>query len=316
MVKIHVRGMIGSISLIDQYQAINNIALWMLMSNRVSKEYQAIADRKGEQYMDNKKRYNIDSAKKWLNQKDQAFCTLIACLNVLNVCNTENDPFYKINYGMTKDLSQEFAKDAFIIDVPGTGQMSIHFGNAARLNRNLRNIDNLTETILELQKESLIKKKVELGMSRRDAELSVSGEIKRKRKIPQYTGRLYETSSAIPLELNTVNQQAVTKHYFKESWNPQYDEIDRFVQESGYNPREIHYWAVKSEWNGELIRYVDGLLEKIIKSEEKTENQKMTEDQVTILGKSAVMQTTPEERFEIMNQRIEMTENQQTSPDL
>lgn len=42
----------------------------------------------------------------------------------------------------------------------------------------------------------------------------------------------------------------------------------------------------------------------------------MTEDQVTILGKSAVMQTTPEERFEIMNQRIEMTENQQTSPDL
>ena len=58
------------------------------------------------------------------------------------------------------------------------------------------------------------------------------------------------------------------------------------------------------------------ILEKIIKSEEKTENQKMTEDQVTILGKSAVMQTTPEERFEIMNQRIEMTENQQTSPDL
>ena len=47
MVKIHVRGMIGSISLIDQYQAINDIALWMLMSNRVSKEYQAIADRKG-----------------------------------------------------------------------------------------------------------------------------------------------------------------------------------------------------------------------------------------------------------------------------
>ena len=57
--------MIGSISLIDQYQAINDIALWMLMSNRVSKEYQAIADRKGEQYMDNKKRYNRDSAKKW-----------------------------------------------------------------------------------------------------------------------------------------------------------------------------------------------------------------------------------------------------------
>ena len=50
--------------------------------------------------------------------------------------------------------------------------------------------------------------------------------------------------------------------------------------------------------------------------EKSTDNIYLNEDQVTILGKSAVMQTTPEERFEIMNQRIEMTENQQTSPDL
>lgn len=74
-----------------------------------------------------------------------------------------------------------------------------------------------------------------------------------------------------------------------------------------YNPREIHYLAVKFGWNAEKIQFADRLSKIRTERENNPEyikiqkvqaliKKKMSEKQVELAGKKAVIYTTPEER--------------------
>ena len=298
-------GRLGSIEDLEtQYDSIKDIAMWMLMSNRISKKYKRRAELNGEGERQ-EEGANTNAYKIWLSRKNIAFCALITCLNVLNFDNSEDNPRFKINYGMKKDLSkEEGTQDAFIIDVPYTGQISIHLGSEKNLNENLRIIKLATKTALRLKaKNKLIsqvaerkKQKIKNGLSEEEAHNQVKEELnaeykKEKNKImsivdigidiPEYEGRLLETSSAIPLEMGTSdkNIQAIYNN-FKASSSPTNNEIAQFINEVNddgtykYNPREIHYLAVKLGWNADQIKFADRVSKSV---QDRSRNHKLNE---------------------------------------
>ena len=99
--------------------------------------------------------------------------------------------------------------------------------------------------------------------------------------IPEYEGRLLETSSAIPLEMGTSdkNIQAIYNN-FKASSSPTNNEIAQFINEVNddgtykYNPREIHYLAVKLGWNADQIKFADRVSKSV---QDRSRNHKLNE---------------------------------------
>ena len=326
------KGEIGCSEEIDaQMEAIRDAALLMLMSNRVAKKLYDMCDKTEEKP---KKEELRRKAGKWLGNKNRAFQSLVTCINILNYDNVENNPQYKINYGMKKDKE---GNDTFIIDVPYTGQICIHMGSKENFENNLQKINMATKSALESRiKSKMLEKEKELydkknadGMSENEAKIYAENEIKKRyrseiskmiakidgvKNIEDYNGELFEASSAIPLEMKIleISEMSEIMSKFKDLENPTAGEIAGFINEKNrsrfkYNPREIHYLAVKFGWNAEKIQLADRLSKIRTERENNPEyikiqkvqalrKKKMSEKQVELAGKKAVIYTTPEER--------------------
>ena len=339
-----------------QRQLISEIAIWMLMSNRNAKACDGFAEKckskseefesifyetkdpedmkKSGKFYENYGRF-LDEARDWIQLKNIAFCTLCACLNVLNYNNVNNNRRLDINYGMIIDPSQEYAKDAFVIDVPLFGQMCIHLGSECNLKRNIQTINKKTRSILEHQierqlneqRQERIKNKIDEGLSEEEAILQVESEIKDELKeakqdikskfaddascIPEYQGKLFETSSAIPLRMRKDDPRIQdiksvgslpTKSNVEKLLNMK-DENGEFL----YNPRETHYLAVKFGWSKSAVQYADNLADHLHNKKSTPELQDIqdgiSEVQAIEICQSSVLSTTAEERQNVKSQQ-------------
>lgn len=330
-------GEIGSIEEMEaQMEAIRDSALLMLMSNRVSKQLNWLINNTdhGE--------FNADAYRRdagvWLRNKDIAFQSLITCLNILNYDNTEDNPDYKINYGMGKDTSKSSEKqDIFIIDVPYVGQICIHMGDRTNYEINLKKINIATKNALKLriraklleEEKKLCGEKIAEGMSEDEAKLYARNMLKGRyeqeisrmeakidsvRNIHDYNGKLFEISSAIPIEMkfSEIKGMKEISEKFNDLEHPTGSEIFEFVNginsvdNKGYNPREIHFLAIKLGWGAGKIQVADKLSDLAynksqnnLRDDFKRDRKRLSGNHVKIMGKSAVISTTPEERVAV-----------------
>ena len=330
-------GEIGSIEEMEaQMEAIRDSALLMLISNRVSKRLKWLIDNTDHGKIKAAK-YTHDSGV-WLKNKDIAFQSLITCLNILNYDNTEENPDYKVNYGMGKDTSKKPEKqDIFIIDVPYVGQICIHMGDRTNYEKNLQKINIATKNALKLrikaklleERKKICDEKIAEGMSKDEAELYARNMLKGRyeqeisrmeakidsvRNIHDYNGKLFEISSAIPIEMKFSEIKGMKEiiEKFNDLEHPTGSEIFEFVNgrnsvdNRGYNPREIHFLAIKLGWGAGKIQVADKLSELAynksqnnLRDDFKGDRKRLSGNHVKMMGKSAVISTTPEERVAV-----------------
>lgn len=269
------RGEIGTIDSEDQSYEIRNIALLMLMTNRLSKEYKYMLE-KNENIDENKKSKYIKNQRDLLVWKNSATSDLIASLYVLEKTGEEE---YKdlFLYGERKDDNNI---SNFVIDLPYIGQMSVHFGKAQ-------------DIILEEAKNkaiSILERKKELGQIDENNLEQLKEELRTNNILPQYEGKLYEYASALPIEYIGPNTKAKISEIGLDTKLP--EEIEKKdiqkMQENGLNEREAYYLAIKL-----------GCPKKQLKEVIEVYNQREIPTE-TKIGKTAVRMTTAEERAKIL----------------
>lgn len=268
-------GEIGTIDSENQSYEIRNIALLMLMSNRLSKEYKYMIEKSGNIDESKRDKY-IKNKRDLLIWKDNATSDLIASLYVLEKTGEEEyrDLFM---YGERMDDNNI---SNFVIDLPYIGQMSVHFGKAKDL-------------ILEEAKNkamSILERKRELGQIDEKALEQLKEELNANKVLPKYEGKLYEYASALPIEYIGTKTKAKISEIGLDTKLP--EEIDKKdiqkMQENGLNAREAYYLAIKL-----------GCPKKQLKEVIEVYNQREIPTE-TKIGRKAVRMTTAEERAKIL----------------
>lgn len=224
-------GEIGTINPDMQAHEIKNITLLMLMSNRLCKYYKHELETNDSLDEKTKAEYSKNK-RKLLLSKDNATSDLIASLYVLEKTGGKKYSNF-FSYGNSKDDSN---RDTFTIDLPCFGQICVHFGN----------MKNLILEDAKRKATSILERKKELGQIKeskfKELTCSLDNNI-----LPEYTGKLFEYVSALPLEFigpNTkekVNKLGLNTKSVKQVKT---DDIQR-ISRSGLNAREAYYLAVK-----------------------------------------------------------------------
>ncbi len=274
------KGELGIIELKDQAYEIRNIALLMLMSNRLSKEYKNRLEKNKQLDEATKVKYQKNE-RDLLVWKHNATSDLIASLYILQQTGGEeyNDLF---SYGESRD---ENNRSTFIIDLPHMGQISVHFG-PEKMN------------IIEEAKNkamSIIERKRALGQISKNELKRLREQLITSRILPKYEGNLYEYTSAIPIEYigatakNKMNEMGIDTKLPEEITK---EDIQK-MPESGLNEREAYYLAIKL-----------GLSKKQLKEVIKLYSKRQIPHEVKI-GREAVRMTKAAERATVsqVNQR-------------
>lgn len=239
----NVTGELGTISSEEQAHEIKNMALLTLMSNRLSKYYKyevennkSLDDKTKEEYTKEKRRL--------LLSKDTATSDLIASLYVLE--KTGGKKYSKFfSYGNRKD---DNGKDTFTIDLPYVGQISVHFGNKK-------------EFILEDAKNkatSILERKKELGQIKESKFNELSDKLDVDSILPEYTGKLFEYVSALPIEYIGPNTKEKVSRLSLDNKSPKQiktEDIER-ISRSGLNVREAYYLAIKLGFSKDKLEEV------------------------------------------------------------
>lgn len=296
----YLSGKIGTVDGDEQYDGIFNTALLMLMSNRLWKYYEH----------ELRKNKNLDNSQKLLYEKkiehatfekNRATTQLIYSLFIYKETVNSNDFFY----GHRLDFKN---KSTLVIDLPVYGQISTHFGSKDTLElikyQASKNINNILQCKLDLGQ--ITKEKYDELKSKVNA-----GDI-----LPEYSGKLYEYVSAIPLDYQGENFKKaqddlkLSKKLITEYTN---DDIERISKNRKYNSRELYYWAVKSDFTKEQLENLSHYLqERDAKDFEKKANKKSSYSRrfnSKYNGKKAVALTTAEERKQVADHEAKFHTN-------
>lgn len=270
-----IKGEIGTIPPEDQEYEIKNMALLMLMSNRLSKVYEKELANNRVDNNTTRQRY-LKNRASLLSYKCGAISDIIANIYVLQKIEEER---YKelFSYGERLDKND---KPAFFIDLPYVGQISVHFGHKR-------------EEILEEAKNkilAILEKKRELGQIDDDTLERLKEEIQEDTILPQYEGKLYENVSALPIEYIGPRTKAIIKELGLDTKLPEEiekEDIEKMIQ-IGLNEREAYYLAIK-------LGCPKGQLKEVMEvySERKVSNE-------TIIGQKSVEMTTAQERATVL----------------
>lgn len=261
-------GEIGTIEPENQAYEIRNIALLMLMSNRLSKDYknkleknQALDETTKAKYMKNEKDLLV-----W---KHNATSSLIASIYILEKTGGEQ---YKdlFSYGESKD---EDNKSAFVIDLPYIGQMSVHFGP-----EKLNIIEEARSKAM-----SILERKRALGQISKNELKRLREELSVSKILPKYEGKLYEYTSALPIEYIGPTAKSKAQEIGLDGKLPEEitkEDIQKMA-EIGLNEREAYYLGVK-------LGCPKKQLKEVIKTYSNREklNQNTNSNKVTTLNKS------------------------------
>ena len=223
---------LGTVEPEEQVKSIKNIALTMLMSNRVSKAYKERLTKEKNLSEEDKAKYNKKIGE-YLVEKDQATSDLLASLYVLG--KSGNQEF--VNYFCFGNKKDEIGRDALIVDVPYLGQMSVHFGK-------------MKDIILEEAKNkatSILEKKMELGQINETEFKEYTSELGENDLLPEYDGELFEYKSSFPLQYTGETITDITKKlriYKKDPEKIDNKDMGRMIKE-GLNIREARYLCLK-----------------------------------------------------------------------
>lgn len=268
-------GEIGTIEPKNQAYEIRNIALLMLMSNRLSKEYKNRLEKNKQLDEDTKAKYSKNE-RDLLVWKTNATSDLIASLYVLKKTGGEEYSDF-FSYGERKDDNN---KDTFVIDLPYMGQISVHFGPGK--NNVIEEAKNKAMSILERKRALGQIDKKELKQLRE--ELSVN------KILPKYTGRLFEYTSTLPIEyIGSFAKEKISEVGLDQKSQKDIETKDiKAMQISGLNAREAYYLAIK-------LGFSKKQLEEVIKvyGERKISNEEK-------FGHGAIRMTTADERAKVL----------------
>lgn len=225
-------GEIGTIEPENQAYEIRNMALLMLMSNRLSKEYKNRLEKNEGLDEATKAKYEKNE-KDLLVWKKNATSGLIASIYILEKTGGEK---YKdlLSYGESKD---EDNKSTFIIDLPYIGQISVHFG------------PNKLNIIEEARSKamSILERKRALGQIDKNELKRLREELSVSKILPKYEGKLYEYTSALPIEYMGPTAKSKAQEIGLAGKLPEEitkEDIQKMA-EIGLNEREAYYLGIK-----------------------------------------------------------------------
>ena len=185
----YLEGEIGTIDGEEQYDGIFNMTLYMLISNRLAKHYAYEIKNNSNLDVSTKEMYD-KKIKYFMSEKRSALTELISSLYIYKETENDNDFFY----GHFLDINDA---DAFVIDLPAYGQIAVHFGS----NSNLEHVQHLALQNVQL----ILKRKLEQGQITKNQYNEIMQKSNNTGILPEYSGKLYEHSSAIPLDYQGRN---------------------------------------------------------------------------------------------------------------
>lgn len=269
-------GEIGTIEPEKQADEIRNIALLMLMSNRLSKEYKRRTQMSKEQD-ETEKAKCLKNEKDLLVWKNNAQIDLLASLYVLRKTEGQEYSDY-FCYGDYRDKKGE--STSFVIDLPYMGQISVHYGMEKG---NI--IEQTREKII-----SILERKRALGQIDKSQFKKLKEEININQILPTYEGKLYEYTSALPLEYIGTSAKEKIEQLGLETKSLQEINIKdiKKMQDSGLNEREAYYLLIKLGCSKEQLQNVI-----------KVYSQRKIPNEVKI-GKASIRMTTAQERAVVL----------------
>lgn len=232
----YVKGEIGLIDGQDQYDGIFNIALYMLMCNRLGKLYKERMDKNHNLSDKARDSYNR-KYEELMFEKQDAETKLIYSLYIYKETENDNDFFY--GFSPDKDNNSRL-----IIDLPVYGQISVHFGLSQRI-----------ETIKYFARQNvnlILNKKLKLKQITKEQFNQLKNKAATDEIFPEYTGKLYEYSSGLPIDYcgekfgMAQSDLKLSKKMVTEITD---EDIRRISQNRKYNSRELYYFAIKSDFS-------------------------------------------------------------------
>lgn len=294
----YLEGEIGTIDGEEQYDGIFNMTLYMLISNRLAKHYAYEIENNSNLNSSTKEMYE-KKIKYFMSEKKSALTQLITSLYVYKETENDNDFFY----GHFLDFNDA---DAFVIDLPAYGQIAVHFGSKS----NLDHIQHLANENIQV----ILNKKLKLGQITKDQYNKINQNSNDNGILPEYSGKLYEHSSAIPLDYQGRNFVRTKKDLcLSKKLITDYDtsDIERISRNKIYNSRELYYWAIRSDFSKQQLEKLSSLLqERDAKALNNSSNNRSKPRKIDLassesiaalinsksMGKKAVSETTASER--------------------
>lgn len=304
-------GEIGTIDPENQAEEIRNMALLMLMSNRLSKEYadRIAKNRVPDEATKAKYEKNVKDLLVW---KHNAQTNLIANLYVLRKTTGKEYENY-FSYGDFREKEGE--STAFVIDLPYIGQICVHYGMEKR------------ETIEEAKAKviSILERKRALGQIEKSELKKLKEEITTNNILPTYEGKLYEYSSTIPIEYIGPTAKSKVQEIGLETKLPKEitkEDIQKMA-EIGLNEREAYYLAIKLGCPKKQLKEViktynnreklneSGNLNKVITTDRSTpqsEDSRKNGEKLpteTKIGRKAIIMSTATQRAKVVQLEAE-----------
>lgn len=284
----YISGEIGTTDGEYQYDGIFNITLYMLMSNRLAKYYRHEAKKNSNLDKETINLYN-EKYKELITSKDDALNKLIYSLFIYKETINNND-FY---YGHRLDSN---GNHAFCIDLPGYGQISVHFGSERTFEHRIFVASKNIKPILE--------KKLKLGQITKKQHDELRHKVNIGKILPEYTGKLYEQVSALPTNYRGKQYRMAQRRLNlsrKLVTDINDDDIKRISENEEFNSRELYYFAVKSDFSKKHLEQLSIALQERDKKrlEELLKPKKKKNIDVQELGKKSVGLTTAQDRKQV-----------------
>lgn len=273
----YLSGEIGTGDGTQQFDGITNMTLLMLMSNRLSKQYQFIERKEDDQ---DKIKYYQEKKRECLVWKDMATTDLIASLYIIN--ETEKEYKDTFSYGKRQDIN---GNETIAIDLPFFGQICVHAGR--KMNIIIRNAEKKAQSILQ--------KKCEIGEITEEQKKEAIKKIKDGNILPNYEGILYDVIAGIPMDyegpkLKSYKEKLGIKGKLPEEITT--EDIDKICK-SNLNSREKYSLGIKLGFHKDQLMQIKDYNEREKKEQQEKENNKIN---IKEIGKKAVQETTAEER--------------------
>ena len=287
---------IATVSPKEQLEGIKQMAMLLLLCNRVGKECRArnkkLENEKKEilfyngknitqeiseklEKMQAKSKIYTQGLKNSMLCKDYVLSDLIANLYVLK--HTAKTDKVSMLYGNRKD--QE-GNDAFAIDVAKIGQVCVHYGSKEKM--------ELIKVKAAQKAQTMINHKCKLGQLTQEEAEQIKREITEENIIPEYKGKLYEYVAGIPIEYSGKEIEKVCKQlaiYGKTAEKITGSDMKAIYSATNLNDREKYYLAVKLGVPAQRLMQLSEQLK-----------QKQVSQSANALGRKMLKETTPEER--------------------
>lgn len=288
---------IGTVEIEEQADGITAMSILMLLTNRLSKDYQYQLNHSSDLLEDEKKNYE-DKIDKMYYWKNETISELLASIYVLKETSKKEESdidyanFFSYGHNADKKSVTKEATDAFVIDLPYYGQIGVHFGNRQVMEMDIRRAKRKVRAILN--------EKQKLGQLTREEKEKVMANMTDDTIFPKYQGIFYEYNSALPTDYinNRIKTIRNTTLNGKVPENITSKDIQILYDNERLNSREIRYLGIKIGFSKPQLDWLD----KMIQENEKTNTVSVSapfELNTKIIGKEAMEVTNAEEREKI-----------------